>query len=207
MVVAVLGGTGKLGLGLVHRLARAKYQVIVGSRDPDKARGVASVVSDETGGLVKGEANLEAAGLADMIIAALPVAGMRDVLAGLGEATRGKVVIDTSVDMANMPGQIDCAGVRVRSILEDVRATAAFQTIPAAVARSQGTAADCHVFVFGDDPEACRATVDLAGALGFDAVVSGALSDAWMSESITRMLIGLNIRYKKRSIGMRLVGL
>lgn len=41
MKIAVLGGTGKEGSGLALRWANAGHEVIIGSRDPEKARRVA----------------------------------------------------------------------------------------------------------------------------------------------------------------------
>ena len=40
--IAVLGGTGQQGSGLARRFARAGARVIVGSRDPDRARATAA---------------------------------------------------------------------------------------------------------------------------------------------------------------------
>ena len=37
LTVAVLGGTGKEGKGLAYRWAKAGYQVLIGSRTPEKA--------------------------------------------------------------------------------------------------------------------------------------------------------------------------
>ena len=36
-IIAVVGGTGKLGAGLARRLAKAGYAVIIGSRDAGRA--------------------------------------------------------------------------------------------------------------------------------------------------------------------------
>ena len=43
MIVAILGGTGPFGRGLATRLVAEGVDVIIGSRDPDRAREIASV--------------------------------------------------------------------------------------------------------------------------------------------------------------------
>src|SRR5579875_1732608 len=46
LVVGILGGTGNQGRGLALRLARAGNRVIIGSRDPDRARAAAASIGD-----------------------------------------------------------------------------------------------------------------------------------------------------------------
>src|SRR5260370_340941 len=41
LVIAILGGTGEQGRGLARRFAMAGHQVIIGSRNHDRAHGVA----------------------------------------------------------------------------------------------------------------------------------------------------------------------
>ena len=48
MKIAILGGTGKMGMALAGRLAGAN-EVIIGSRDPARAREPAKKIQDATG--------------------------------------------------------------------------------------------------------------------------------------------------------------
>ena len=42
MRVAILGGTGPFGRGLATRLVAEGVEVVIGSRDPDRARAIAA---------------------------------------------------------------------------------------------------------------------------------------------------------------------
>jgi len=50
-VIAVVGGTGPEGSGLVLRWARAGESVIIGSRDGDRAKAVAAQLAERVGHL------------------------------------------------------------------------------------------------------------------------------------------------------------
>ena len=60
--LAVIGGTGNIGLGLALRWADSGYSVIVGSRAQDRAEQAAEDINGRLkGGSVRGMANPEAA--------------------------------------------------------------------------------------------------------------------------------------------------
>ena len=58
MKIGILGGTGKEGSGLALRLARAGHQVVIGSRDEERARGKGAELAAASGGEVVGGSNL-----------------------------------------------------------------------------------------------------------------------------------------------------
>ena len=92
--VAIIGGTGRLGLGLARRLQAAAVEVVIGSRDPARAETVAQSI-----GLPArvGQSNVEAAGSAEVIIVTVPYDAHAQILSGIADATAGKVVVDTTV--------------------------------------------------------------------------------------------------------------
>src|SRR3954453_16851006 len=65
--VAVLGGTGPQGRGLVRRWAAPGVPVVVASRSAERAAETAADVPEATGGDVRGLANAEAASAADVV--------------------------------------------------------------------------------------------------------------------------------------------
>ena len=67
MKIAVIG-TGNIGAAYARALAEAKYEVVVGGRDPSKAAALAQ----EIGGKAEGVGTAEAFKLADVVILALP---------------------------------------------------------------------------------------------------------------------------------------
>jgi predicted dinucleotide-binding enzyme len=65
VIVSILGGTGDQGPGMAMRWAKAGIEVIIGSRQQEKADGVAAELNRELGqDLIKGMANPEAAAAA-----------------------------------------------------------------------------------------------------------------------------------------------
>ena len=82
-------GTGKMGKGFASALA-PRHEVIVGSRDEDRARATASKV-----GAAGGATYAEAAADADVVILTVPWEAMEETLAQLGEL-RETVVVDVS---------------------------------------------------------------------------------------------------------------
>jgi 8-hydroxy-5-deazaflavin:NADPH oxidoreductase len=82
MTIAVLGGTGKEGKGLVFRWAKAGYRVLIGSRTPEKAQYVACELTTLLGGTVsiEGCSNQDAARRADIVALAVPYSVHRATL-------------------------------------------------------------------------------------------------------------------------------
>src|SRR5262249_9743124 len=100
MKIAILGGTGKLGLGLAIRLSHTGHEVTIGSRQAGKAEEAAKA----TGVAVRGVTNDEAAAWCDLALLSVPYASHRSVLEPLKGQLRGKLIIDATVpiDPANL---------------------------------------------------------------------------------------------------------
>ena len=64
MRVAIVGGTGPFGRALATRLEEAGYDVVLGSRDRDRASKAAAELG------VEGATNAEAVGSADLVVLA-----------------------------------------------------------------------------------------------------------------------------------------
>ena len=90
LVIGILGGTGPQGRGLARRFAMAGHQVIIGSRNHDRALGVAREIGHD----VRGLANRDAAREATLVIAAVPWEGHAELLAALAAELAGKIVVD-----------------------------------------------------------------------------------------------------------------
>ncbi|HMC71275.1 MAG TPA: NAD(P)-binding domain-containing protein, partial [Mycobacteriales bacterium] len=75
--LAFLGGTGDQGRGLARRLALAGHSILLGSRAADRAAAAADSVlaSLPDGASVRGLANAEAAGEAEVVVVAVPYDG------------------------------------------------------------------------------------------------------------------------------------
>src|SRR5262249_28760691 len=107
MLIAILGGTGKEGAGLAQRWAMAGHQVIIGSRDAERARAKAAELSPPADGpSIRGMSILDAATAAPVVVLPLPAAGLAATLVPLREACRGKVVISTVVPLTFGGGRL-----------------------------------------------------------------------------------------------------
>ena len=96
-MIAVIGGTGKEGNALAFRFAKAGLDVIIGSRDAMKGENAAREMSARLGSSnVSGTSNREAAARADIVLLAVPYAGMTPILEDLRDAVRGKIVINVA---------------------------------------------------------------------------------------------------------------
>ena len=106
MRIGILGGTGKEGAGLALRWAQAGHEIIIGSRDAERARAKAAEISAQAGRTVGGMSNREAAAAAEIVILALPASGLAATLGELKDACRGKVVISTVVPLSFGGGRL-----------------------------------------------------------------------------------------------------
>lgn len=214
MKIAVIGGTGNLGYGLALRFANAGHTVTVGSRSAEKAVQAAAEANELLGReAVVGLDNVAAAAGADLVIVAVPFEAQEATLSSIREAVKGKVVVDATVPLAagdptwvSMPEE-GSAAERAQRMLPESKLVGAFHHIGAKALLKLDKPVECDVMVCGDDAAAKEAIMPLMEALGTRGVDCGLLRQAQVLERITPLLIGLNIKYKKRHAGVRLTGL
>lgn len=206
--VGVLGGTGEQGRGLALRLATAGHQVTIGSRDADRAAGIAA----EVGHGVRGVANDDCARGADVVIVAVPWAGHADLLKSLVGDLAGKVVVDCvnplGFDKSGayaLPVEEGSAAQQASSILVDSRVVAAFHHVSAVLLLDETVETlDTDVLVLGDDREATDLVQALANQIpGMRGIYGGRLRNAGQVEAMTANLISINRRYKAHA-GLRI---
>lgn len=218
--IAILGGTGPEGTGLANRLARAGEHVVIGSRDAQRAQDAAKQLREQIGASarINGTDNASAASQCDIAILTVPFSGLAALLKQLKSVWKpGTIVIDTTVPLAASVGG---AATRMLGVWQGSAAEAAKELLPQGVsiaaafhnlgaALLEGDAAvECDVLVCSDDDKAKQVAIDLAGKIpGVHALNGGKLENARIVESMTALLIGLNIRYKVHSAGIRFTGL
>jgi NADPH-dependent F420 reductase len=214
MKIAILGGTGKEGLGLAARWARAGHSIIIGSRDEERAKTKAAELRDLTDRLeIVGETNREAAQLGDIVVVTLPATGLGATLPPLADACRGKVVVSTVVPLSFggprlfTPPPAGSSAEEVQALLPGARVVGAFHHIAAHELSETGHPIDCDLLYCSDDPVAKEAVIELAQSMGLRAIDVGRLSNAGPLEGITAVLAAVNRRYKLKSAGIRITGL
>lgn len=207
-VIAVVGGTGKLGGALARRWARAGLDVVIGSRSRESAEAKAA----EWGLGLSAAANAEAAARADIVVIAVPFASQEQTLAEIAPHVGGKLVVDTTVPL--MPPKVmrvqlppeGSAAARARTILgEDVTLVSAFHSV-AAHKLATDEDVDCDVLVFGDDKAARARVVELAGHAGLRGIHAGALVNSAAAEALTSVLLFINKTYAVDGAGLRITG-
>ncbi len=206
MKVALVGGTGGLGPGLAARLTLADVEVVIGSRSREKAERVAREVSELIGAAVKYGENPEAVRDSDVVVLTIPYEAVEPTLKSLSHILHGKTVISPIVSPNPAPG--NSAAEKVRSLTpEDSKVAAALHNVGAHRLLDLQRPLDCDVLVCGED-DAKKTAVELVEKIpGLRAIDGGGLQDSWIPEAITHLLIRLNKRYKRKSIGIRFTGI
>lgn len=206
MKIAIVGGTAGLGRGLAVRLARAGAEVLIGSRSEDKGVAAADKVREQAGGSVEGGANTEVVRDADVVLVAVPFPGQAQIYVSLKESLGpGTPVCDCTVPLASEFGGKatrvlgvweGSAAQQARGILgRDFPMASGFHTVMAgALEDPDEDVGDVLVCGDKDARAAIRKIVEMLGGARF--VDCGPLENARILESITALLIGINIRYK-----------
>jgi len=219
-MIAIIGGTGPEGSGLALRWVRAGESVIIGSRDAERARAAAARMVETAGPLasVEGVDNATAVKMCDVVVLTVPFAGQAELLKQLKPSFRpGTVLIDATVPLAAAVGgrptrllgvwQGSAAEQAAEVVGKNVAVAAAFHSLSASVLNSDQPV-DCDVIVCSDDERARQAASELATKIpGVRAIDGGKLENARIVESMTALLITLNIRYKVHGAGWRVTGL
>ena len=214
LVVGVLGGTGAQGRGLGRRLAAAGHRGVLGSRDAGRAAEAAAALAAD-GLPVEGADNAGAATEADVVIAAIPYAGHRELLAGLAGALAGRIVVDCvnplgfdSHGAFALPVEAGSAALEAAAVLPSSRVVAAFHHVSAVLLEDPAvTSFDLDVLVLGDDRDATDTVQALAERIpGMRGVYAGRLRNAAQVEALTANLISVNRRYRAHA-GIRVSGL
>ena len=204
MRVAIVGGTGPFGKALAIRL-RTEHDVVVGSRDAERAAGLASELG------VDGAANAEAARDGDLVILATNADAALETARDLREAIGSTPLLCVASELV-----FSSTGVRpspeATSLAERIQAEITAPVVAglhSLAASTLGSAAppDEDAFVCGDDAESKALALGLAeGLIAGRAYDAGPLASARALEGMIAVAINLNKRYKGHA-GIRVTGL
>ncbi len=206
MRIGILGGTGPAGRGLAVRLAATGDEVVIGSRDAERATAIAEELRAAWPAralAVRGAANADAVE-ADLVVVATPWDGVVATVRPLADALAGTVVV-SMVNALTREGKELLALVpprgsmaaSVAAALPGALVSAAFHHLPASEMEQLDARLDADVLVCSDHPEATAATVALVDRIeGLRAVDAGGLAQAGPIEAFTAVLVSVNIRHK-----------
>ena len=193
MRVAIVGGTGGFGRALAIRPRAAGVDVVIGSRDADRAAEIAA----EHG--VSGASNEDACRGVDLAVL----------------ATKAEAAVETARTLQFASPLLSVASQlrsdEPRSVAERVADVVSVPVVAGlhslAAAKLGEAAPDEDVFVCGDDSDAKALALELAAKIVVGrAVDAGPLRSARALEGMTGVLIAINKRYKTHA-GLRITGL
>jgi len=212
--IAFIGGTGPEGRGLAYRFALAGHEVLIGSRNRERADEAAREVGARVpGAKVLGAENADAARDAELIVLTVPYAAQADTLPALREQATNKVVVSTGVPMSFEGERASMVAVpegsaaeQAQALLPGARIVAAFQNLGAGKLWEDDLDLGQDILVCSNDAEAKREVMALAEQIrGARAVDAGLLAASRYIEGITVLLVGINRTYKTLA-GVRIVG-
>jgi len=217
--VSIIGASGALGFGLAVRLARAGSEVVIGSRDLDRAEQTAARAREAvpSATFTAGD-NAKAAAAAELLVLAVPFRNQAETLHNLRDVLRpGQLLIDATVPLAAAVGgratrtlgvwQGSAAQQAQEMVPEGVTVVSALHTISAKTLRDLGHVLDEDILLAGDRrADKARVASLLDSIDGLRCVDCGRLEMARLTEQLTALMIAINVRYKTHA-GVKITGL
>jgi hypothetical protein len=202
--IAVVGGTGDFGLALARQLVESGEDVVIGSRDAERAREKAAEVG------AAGAANEDAVRGVDLVVLATKADAALATAASLADAIGATPVLSVASELTFtkqgcLPTE-DAHSIaeRLAGLLR-APVSAGLHSL-AASSLAEGPA-EGDAFVCGDDADAKELALALAGKVVTGrALDAGPLASARALEGMTAVIVNLNGRYKGHA-GVRVVGL
>jgi NADPH-dependent F420 reductase len=219
--IAVIGGTGDQGFGLVLRWAKAGEKVIIGSRQQQKADDAAKKARDILGGKasISGMENPKAADAADIIVMSVPFAAHVDMIKSVQNSIKpDDIFVDVVVPLSTAVGgsagtalgvwEGSAAQQAARLLPPHTKVASGFHNVVAESLQDINRNVDSDVIVCSDSQDTRKIVMDLATKIpGVRPIDGGRLENSRVVEQITALLIGINIRYKVKNAGIRITGL
>ena len=216
MKVGIIGGTGPAGRAIALRLAASGHEVVVGSRDANRAEAVAAEllagVSDR-GLHIAGGGNDEVV-RSELIVLATPwEAAVATAQSFVGELS-GKVLVTMVNALAKVGNEFQAlvfargsVAASLQAVLPGTEVVAAFQHLPARELGDISSPIEGDVLVASDTHSGFETVRSLTETVpGLRAVYCGSLASANAVESLTAVLLNVNIRYRSH-VSLRLSGL
>jgi hypothetical protein len=216
--IPIIGGTGALGYGLAYRWAQAGEEVVIGSRKAERAEEAAIQVRNAVpDAKIEGLGNEDAVKRGPIVFLTVPFRAQSETLTNLKQAlSDGQLLVDCTVPLAAAVSgkatrtlgvwQGSAAQQAEEMVPDGVTVISALHTVNAAALAGEHHV-DEDVFVCGDrKADKARVARLIERIEGLRAVNAGPLEMARIAETLTAMLIAVNVRYKAAT-GLRVTGL
>lgn len=209
-VIGIFGGTGALGSALSKKWSISGHQIIIGSRNAEKAISVAKEINTETGNNnVTGSDLMETAKNCEMAILTVPYSSHSETLQQIKPFLGGKILIDTTVPLSKPVTKVSLpesgsAALEAQHILgEDVHVVSALQNIGSHLVASQESI-HAEVLVCGNSDDAVDEVITLIADLGLNCWHAGSIENSAAAEALTSVLISINQKHKLKSSGIKI---
>ncbi|SIR97819.1 NADPH-dependent F420 reductase [Natronorubrum thiooxidans] len=207
MRIALLGGTGDIGQGLALRFARdTDHEVLIGSRDPEKAREAVDDYEAELEGRgvdanIKGFANEMAADRSDIVVLSVPPYHVGDTIEAVEDRLDEETILVTpAVGMKgdedglhyHPPGTGSVTELVAERAPDEVPVVGAFHNLAADALADLDTDLDLDTLLVANDDDAKETVRNLANEIeGLRALDVGPLANAAEVESVTPLVINI----------------
>jgi hypothetical protein len=207
MRIALLGGTGDIGEGLALRWAYdTAHEVVIGSRDPDKARAKAEEYETELSSRgvdrkINGFENAMAADRARVVVLAVPAYHATDTVEAVADSLDDETILVTPATGMkrdddgfhyNRPGAGSVTQLVADAAPDDVSVVGAFHNLAAGRLADLDADLGIDTLLVADDPDAKDLVHLLADDIeGLRPLDAGGLTNAAEIEALTPLLINV----------------
>ena len=223
MKIGIVGGTGGMGEGFALRWCQ-KHDVIVGSRDSQKAReaavnytNTAKQVVGSMAGSITGDDNIALGKDVDVLILSIPYESIDDTCGRLAGKIRDDCVVvspivpmtRTEVGFVYIPLEQHkklAAEMVADKLPPRSRVVSAFHTISEVKLKNVAQGLDTDTFICGDDLGVVAKLTSLVSEIaGLRPIYLGPLALTYQAEILTPMLLNAAKRNKMKNPGVKLI--
>jgi len=202
--VGVVGGTGSFGQAVAKRLVDAGVEVVIGSRDAERARESAAALGAE------GASNDDAVRGVDLVLLAVKSEAAVETARDLRQTIGSTPVLSVCAELSFGPGGVkptsEATSIAQR-IQDELDAPVVAGLHSLAASNLSEAPPDEKTLVCGNDTVAKELALELAAKLvSGRAVDCGPLASARALEGMTAVIVNVNKRYKAHA-GVRITGL
>ena len=205
MKVAIVGGTGQFGRALAKRLHVLGEEVVIGSREEQRAKERALEIG------VDGGANADVVQDVDLVVLATKSNAALETGSSLADAIGETPVLCVASDLqftetGIIPGLEEGSLAETLARLLRAPVASGLQTV-SALDLTGPDLPDQDALICGDDPRAKKLALELAGRLvGGRAIDCGPLANSRALEAMTAVILNVNKAFGVHA-GLRITGL